>query len=58
MTTYDDRPWLANYTPDQSPDVAVEFDDALAMARATIAARPDDPAVKYFDGSLTWRELD
>src|SRR4051794_41323410 len=28
------------------------------MARATIAARPDDPAIKYFDGTLTWRELD
>jgi long-chain acyl-CoA synthetase len=58
MTTYDDRPWLALYTSDQSADVAVEFDDALAMTRATVAARPDDPAVKYFDGTLTWRELD
>ena len=58
MTTYDDRPWLARYTPDQSPDVAVEFDDALAMVRATVARRPDDPAVRYFDGTLTWRELD
>jgi long-chain acyl-CoA synthetase len=58
VTTYDDRPWLALYTPDQSPDVAVEFDDALAMTRATFAARPDDPAIKYFDGTLTWRELD
>jgi long-chain acyl-CoA synthetase len=58
VTTYDDRPWLALYTSDQSPDVAVAFDDALAMARATFAARPDDPAIKYFDGTLTWRELD
>ena len=58
MTTYDDRPWLALYTSDQSPDVAVEFDDALAMTRATVAARPDDPAIKYFDGTVTWRELD
>src|SRR3954463_10149063 len=58
MTTYADRPWLALYTSDQTPDVAVEYDDALAMARATIAARPDDPAIKYFDGTLTWRELD
>jgi long-chain acyl-CoA synthetase len=58
MTTYDDRPWLALYTSDQSPDVAVEFDDALAMTRATMAARPDDPAIKYFDGTLSWRELD
>ena len=58
MTIYDDRPWLANYTPDQQPDVDIEFTDALAMARATLAARPDDPAIKYFDGVLTWREVD
>jgi len=58
MGVYDDRPWLANYTDDQPADIEVEFDDALAMARATIAARPDDPAIRYFDGVLTWRELD
>ncbi|TFV57027.1 long-chain fatty acid--CoA ligase [Geodermatophilus sp. DF01-2] len=28
------------------------------MARATVASRPDDPAIRYFDGVLTWRELD
>src|SRR4051795_11827868 len=28
------------------------------MTRATVAARPDDPAITYFDGTLTWRELD
>jgi long-chain acyl-CoA synthetase len=56
--SYDDRPWLARYTPDQRPDIDVEFGDALAMVRATVAARADDPALKYFDGVLTWRELD
>jgi long-chain acyl-CoA synthetase len=58
VTTYADRPWLALYSVEEPADVAVEHDDALAMARATIAARPDDPAVEYFDGSLTWREID
>lgn len=58
MSVYDERVWLQHYTPDQAPDVAVEFSDALAMARATVAARPEEPAVKYFDGVLTWRELD
>jgi long-chain acyl-CoA synthetase len=58
VTTYTDRPWLSLYTPDQKPDIAIEFEDALAMTRATVAARPDEPAVKYFDGVLTWRELD
>src|SRR3954469_19283291 len=58
VTTSGDRPWRARYAPGQAPDVAVEFEDALAMARATMAARPDDPAIKYFDGTLSWRELD
>jgi len=58
VSVYDERVWLQHYTPDQAPDVAVEFSDALAMARATIALRPEDPALKYFDGVLTWRELD
>ena len=58
MVTYSDRPWLARYDHALPSDVTAEFDDALAMARATVAARPDDPAVRYFDGVLTWRELD
>ncbi len=56
--SYDDRPWLARYTADQRPDIDIDFDDALAMARATIAARGDEPALKYFDGVISWRELD
>ena len=59
MTTiYDERPWLAHYTEDQAPDVEVEFADALAMFAATAARSPDAPAVKYFDATLTWREVD
>ncbi|MEO6881037.1 MAG: AMP-binding protein [Mycobacteriaceae bacterium] len=55
---YDERPWLSSYTDDQAPDVVVEFDDALAMTRATMAARGDARAVTYFDGGLSWREVD
>lgn len=58
MSSYDERPWLGSYTPDQADDVTVEFSDALAMAKASIAARGAHPAVKYFDGGLTWAELD
>ncbi|GAB2918396.1 hypothetical protein GCM10027047_14930 [Rhodococcus aerolatus] len=55
---YRARPWLVHYTADQRPDVEPEHTDALAMVAATVAARPDDDAVRYFDGALTWRELD
>ena len=44
MVTYSDRPWLARYDHALPSDVTAEFGDALAMARATVAARPDDPA--------------
>ncbi len=57
-TTYDERPWLAHYTDDQAADVTVEHDDALAMVAATVAARGDAPAIRYFDGGLSWAELD
>ena len=58
VTEYDERPWLAHYTPDQPPDVEVEFDDALAMARATMSSRGSSPALRYFDGGLSWAQVD
>ncbi|UZJ24751.1 AMP-binding protein [Rhodococcus antarcticus] len=57
-SVYDERPWLASYTSDQAPDVDVEFDDALAMVRATVASRGTSPALTYFDGGLSWSQLD
>ncbi|WP_448640466.1 AMP-binding protein [Geodermatophilus sp. URMC 63] len=57
MSVYDERPWLARYG-DQPADYAIEFDDALAMYRAGVAADPDGVALQYFDGTLTRRELD
>ncbi len=57
MSVYDDRPWLARYG-DAPADLDIEFDDALAMFRAGVAADPDGVALRYFDGSLTRRELD
>lgn len=58
VSGYDERPWLAHYTPDQRPDVEVEFDDALAMARATMSSRGSSPALRYFDGGLSWAQVD
>lgn len=57
MTAYDDRPWLALY--DGRPaHQHVEYDTALDMFDAAVAAAPDGPAIRYFDATTTWSELD
>jgi long-chain acyl-CoA synthetase len=56
--SYSDRPWLHNYNEDQPPDITPEFTDALAMFRAGAARNPDGDALRYFDGRITYRELD
>ncbi|MCW2667338.1 MAG: fadD [Frankiales bacterium] len=57
MSAYDDRPWLGLYG-DQPADLPLEFDDALAMFRAGVAADPSAVALRYFDGVITRQELD
>src|SRR5690348_830911 len=57
MSDYDKRPWLDRYNH-QPADYEIQFANALDMYRAGVQARPDDPAIVYFDGVLTRRELD
>ena len=57
MSAYDQRPWLAHYQ-DQPPDYDILFPDALAMYRAGLEAAPDQAAIRYFDGTISRRELD
>jgi long-chain acyl-CoA synthetase len=58
MSIYDDKPWLARYAPGQPAEIAVEYDNAVAMFRATLERNPDGNAIRYFDGQITFRELD
>src|SRR5882757_856111 len=58
MSVYDARPWLATYPPHQATDVTLEHPSLLAGFAASAAARPDAPAIKYFDSALTFRQLD
>ncbi|MGD9531388.1 MAG: AMP-binding protein, partial [Pseudonocardia sp.] len=58
MSVYDERPWLARFGDGQPADLAPEFTDALAMFRATVERHPDGDAIRYFDGRITYRELD
>ena len=57
MSAYDERPWLARYG-DQPADYEIEYGSALEMFRAGLAKDPDGPALVYFDGSISRRELD
>ncbi len=58
MSSYDDRPWLARYAPGQPAEIDVEYDNAVAMFKATVERHPDRDAIRYFDGRITYRELD
>jgi long-chain acyl-CoA synthetase len=58
MSIYDEKPWLALYAPGQATEVDVEYDSGLAMFRATVQRTPDGDAIRYFDGRITYRELD
>jgi long-chain acyl-CoA synthetase len=56
--SYADRPWLARYRDDYAPDLTVEYPSALAMFEASLERAPDVEIVRYFDGTLTLREVD
>ena len=58
MSIYDQRPWLARYDTGQPHDIEVEFGSVLEMFGATVQRDPEAPAIRYFDGALSRRELD
>jgi len=58
MGVYAERPWLHLYGEGQPPDITPEYPDALSMFAASVARNPDGDAVRYFDGRITYRELD
>jgi long-chain acyl-CoA synthetase len=56
--SYQGRPWVARYDPGQPTDLDLEFRNALEMFAASVRRSPDAPAIRYFDGLITLRELD
>jgi long-chain acyl-CoA synthetase len=58
MSVYDERPWLARYGQGQPHDIDVEYASALEMFAATVARTPDARAIRYFDGRVSFGELD
>ena len=58
MSVYAEKPWLALYGEGQPSSISPEHDTLLAVFEATLAANPDAVAIRYFDGSLTYADLD
>ncbi|QRP43704.1 AMP-binding protein [Amycolatopsis sp. FDAARGOS 1241] len=58
MSWYDAKPWVASY--DERRAAAQEFAPAtpLATFRRSVAQAPDTAALAYFDGRVSYRELD
>ena len=57
-TTRHDHPWLAHYDAGQPAGITPDFTDMLALFRASAARAPERPAMLYFDGALSFAELD
>ena len=57
MSVYDERPWLARYG-DQPGDYEIQYRDVLEMFLAGARSAPEQAAIRYFDGSITRRQLD
>lgn len=58
MSIYDQKPWLSLYAPGQPAEIVPQYSDALAMFRAAATRAPNMPAILYFDGRITYAELD
>jgi long-chain acyl-CoA synthetase len=57
MTSYKDQPWLARLTEKQRLPITPR-PSVLHAFREAVRDAPDHPAIAYFDGRLTYRELD
>jgi long-chain acyl-CoA synthetase len=58
MSVYDDKVWLSRYDSGQPEVITPEYDSALAMFTATVARSGDADAIRYFDGRISFAELD
>ena len=55
---YRERPWLARYDKGQPYDIEPEYANALELFAASVRRSPDAPIIRYFDSTITLRELD
>jgi long-chain acyl-CoA synthetase len=52
------RPWARHYPPGVPVDIPQAYGNALAMYRAALARHPEAAAIRYFDGELTFKDVD
>ncbi|WP_344129207.1 class I adenylate-forming enzyme family protein [Saccharopolyspora halophila] len=57
-SVYDERPWKALYDGDIPAEIEPRFDNMLDVFAAAVRDDPDGTALTYFDGSVTFAELD
>jgi long-chain acyl-CoA synthetase len=57
-SAYEERPWLALYDEGAPADLVQHCHDTLALFRAACTRNPHGTAVAYFDGGLSYTELD
>ena len=55
---YEARPWLKHYPDFIPPELTPRFASGLAMFLATAQTMPDQPAIYYFDQTMSFGELD
>ncbi len=58
MTTYTERPWLSLYREGTPADITPEHRTMVDLFASTLARTPDAVAIRYFDGVLTFADLD
>jgi long-chain acyl-CoA synthetase len=58
MSIYDERPWLQHYTEGLPEDIDLEYESMLAAFKQTVERFPDNPALRYFDKAISYREMD
>ncbi|WP_286960140.1 MULTISPECIES: AMP-binding protein [Arsenicicoccus] len=58
MTTSTDRPWLSLYRQGVPAEIDAGHGSVLAAFAATVARDGGAPAIRYFDGVLTYADLD
>lgn len=55
---FEQRFWQQLYDPGQPGEIRQEYGDMLSVFRDAVRQRPDLPAILYFDGSLSFSEVD
>jgi long-chain acyl-CoA synthetase len=58
FAVYDQRPWLARYSSGLPGSITPGCNSVLQSFSSLVQHMPDAPAIRYFDGVISYRELD